>query len=130
MNGEKKENGEENRYLYFVHLNSATKKVFENSYRREEFQKVVLSSMPNNVLILKKGSSFDDLVKDKEVLGFVLNFLFRHFVDELVFIDFSEIINEILNEISDFLLGKYMMFHGMITWKLRQMVTGVIADKV
>ncbi len=121
----------ENKYLLLINLEKQTKKVYEEKFKKENYNFLLNE---DNIILVKKENKED--IKNnnqyeknnEEIIIKYIKSIFRKFSNYgLLYIDLTNEINNILNDLKQ--NEKIRVADQRITWRIRQAITKVILDK-
>ena len=122
----------ENKYLLLINLEKQTKKVYEEKFKKENYNFLLNE---DNIILVKKENKED--IKNnnqyeknnEEIIIKYIKSIFRKFSNYgLLYIDLTNEINNILNDLKQ--NEKIRVADQRITWRIRQAITKTITDKV
>lgn len=121
----------ENKYLLLINLEKQTKKVYEEKFKKENYNFLLNE---DNIILVKKENK-EDIKKNnqyeknnEEIIIKYIKSIFRKFSNYgLLYIDLTNEINNILNDLKQ--NEKIRVADQRITWRIRQAITKVILDK-
>ena len=121
----------ENKYLLLINLEKQTKKVYEEKFKKENYNFLLNE---DNIILVKKENKED--IKNnnqyeknnEEIIIKYIKSIFRKFSNYgLLYIDLTNEINNILNDLKQ--NEKIRVADQRITWRIRQAITKAIIDK-
>lgn len=121
----------ENKYLLLINLEKQTKKVYEEKFKKENYNFLLNE---DNIILVKKENKED--IKNnnqyeknnEEIIIKYIKSIFRKFSNYgLLYIDLTNEINNILNDLKQ--NEKIRVADQRITWRIRQAITKAILDK-
>lgn len=121
----------ENKYLLLINLEKQTKKVYEEKFKKENYNFLLNE---DNIILVKKENKED--IKNnnqyeknnEEIIIKYIKSIFRKFSNYgLLYIDLTNEINNILNDLKQ--NEKIRVADRRITWRIRQAITKAILDK-
>ena len=121
----------ENKYLLLINLEKQTKKVYEEKFKKENYNFLLNE---DNIILVKKENK-EDIKKNnqyeknnEEIIIKYIKSIFRKFSNYgLLYIDLTNEINNILNDLKQ--NEKIRVADQRITWRIRQAITKAILDK-
>lgn len=121
----------ENKYLLLINLEKQTKKVYEEKFKKENYNFLLNE---DNIILVKKENKEDiknnnqNEKNNEEIIIKYIKSIFRKFSNYgLLYIDLTNEINNILNDLKQ--NEKIRVADQRITWRIRQAITKVILDK-
>ena len=121
----------ENKYLLLINLEKQTKKVYEEKFKKENYNFLLNE---DNIILVKKENKEDiknnnqNEKNNEEIIIKYIKSIFRKFSNYgLLYIDLTNEINNILNDLKQ--NEKIRVADQRITWRIRQAITKAILDK-
>ena len=116
----------ENKYLLLINLEKQTKKVYEEKFKKENYNFLLNEE---NVILVKKENKEKTKEKNyEEIIVKYIGSISRKFNNYgFLYINLTNELNNILNDLKQD--GKIRVADQRITWRIRQAITKAILDK-
>mgnify|MGYP004565329673 FL=1 len=114
-----------NKYIFFINIENQAQKIYEKSYKNDEYEKIEKDYIPINIMIMKK--EYEIKIPD-EILEFTLNIILKYDIKEPMIIDLSNELNTIIYQYEGNWI-EYVKKHHIFILKLKKAIERTIADK-
>ena len=120
----------ENKYLLLINLEKQTKKIYEEKFKKENYNFLLNE---DNVILVKKGNEnnkekTEDKNNEEIIVKYVESICHKYNNYVFSYIDLTKEINNILKDLEKD--EKIRVADQRITWRIRQAITKTITDKV
>lgn len=120
----------ENKYLLLINLEKQTKKVYEEKFKKENYNFLLNQ---DNIILVKKVNNKESNKKSEKnneelIVRYVESICNKYNNYGFLYIDLTKEINNILKDLEKD--GKIRVADQRITWRIRQAITKAILNKV
>ena len=122
-----------NKYIFFINIEEQARKIYEKSYKNDEYEKLEKKFIPSNIMVMKK--EHEKKLSD-EVLEFTFNIpilfiaillILRYNIEEPMIMNLSEELNSILNQYEDN-WTQYVKTNHIYILKLKKAIERNVAE--